>query len=49
MLTGIKKFVVVDSICLSVVIMMYRNGMISTKIGITVCSSQSVAAYQGWW
>ena len=41
---GIIKFVVVDS--LSIFNMMYHNGMISTKIGITVCSPQSVATYQ---
>jgi len=29
--------------------MMYQIGMISTKIGITVCSPQPVGAYQGWW
>jgi len=43
------KFVVVNSILLSIFNTMYHNRMIPTKIGITVCLPQSVAAYQGWW
>ena len=45
----LMKFVVVDSILLSIFDMMYHNRMISTKISITVCSPQSVAACQVWW